>query len=77
MPASQPGSISAFASNDRDLEDIVTAFRQSNFHLGNPNLLKHVRWDPAGRSQLLVESGADNARGDPIPAILEWVGEIQ
>ena len=76
MPASQPGSISAFASNDQDLEDIVNALRQSNFHLGNPNLLQHVCWDPSRRSQLLVESGANNPHGDPVPAILEWVGKI-
>ena len=75
-PTTQSTNILTFPTNDCDLEDIATALAQSPFHLANPNLLNHVRWYLIGRSRLLVESDSENPDGEPVPAVLQWAGEI-
>ena len=62
-----------FADDEQDLAVINTALQTSTFYLGNPDLLRYVKWVETGRQQVLI---ANNDEDNQEPAVLEWIGEI-
>jgi hypothetical protein len=54
--------------------EVLHTIESKEFHLGNANLLDHVKWVKSGRQHFLVPKKPDVKVHDR--AVIEWIGEI-
>ena len=53
-----------------DLQDVVSALRESPFYAGNPDLDKRVKWRAMSNYSILVQADTEEE------AEIEWIGQV-